>query len=581
MGWLKSIVMGKEVENLTLFHNIELKMRSKVLSSVSMDVSKEFQVHNTLMNYFNSRRSTVVARQGIVATSQPLAAQAGLQMLIAGGNAIDAAVATAAALSVLEPMSTGLGGDMFCLIWEAKTKQVTALNGSGRSPKAAQAETLLRKGYQRIPLSGPEVAYSITVPGVVEGWQTVLEQAGRMTLKEVLKPAILYAKQGFGVSEIIAYAWQEYANKLKAHPSGQEFLLHGRAPRYGEVMSVPTLAKTLEQISEGGKEVFYHGELAEKTASFVQSQGGWLTTQDLAAHTSTWDTPIKTSYRGVTVWECPPNGQGLTALLALNIAENFNFPAFYSVERYHYLIEAMRLGFADALHYIADPVQQSIPVQALLSKKYAEKRHHLIHADQALQDIHYGDPASLAGDTVYISVIDQEGNACSFINSLYWGSGLVVPGTGIALHNRGASFSLDPQHPNFLQGNKRPYHTLMPALATRNDELWLCFGVMGAFQQPQGHLQVVSNMVDFNLDPQKALDALRFSINLETHSIQLEAGLPEELIRGLQRKGHAIEIIDGHARTHFGGGQIIARDHETGVLYAGSEPRKDGAAVGY
>lgn len=534
------------------------------------------------MSYFNSRRSTVVARRGAVATSQPLAAQAGLQMLIAGGNAVDAAVATAAALGVLEPMSTGIGGDMFCLIWPAKEKRVVALNGSGRAPAAADAEMMRHKGYQKMPRDGKEVACSVTVPGTVDGWQTALENYGTMTLKEVLKPAIEYAQQGFVVSEIIAYAWQDYATRLKARPSGQEFLLNGRAPRYGEIMYLPTLASTLEMISEGGKAAFYQGELAEKTAAFVQAEGGWLTTEDLVAHTSTWDKPISTDYRGVTVWECPPNGQGLAALLALNIAEGFDIRAMeaQSAERYHTLIEAMRLSFADALQYIADPRMQSVPVQALLSKDYAQQRRNLINPVQALQEVNYGEPLP-AGDTVYLSVVDGEGNACSFINSLFHGSGLVVPGTGIALQNRGACFSLNSAHPNFLQGRKRPYHTIIPAMATRDGELWLCFGVMGAFQQPQGHLQVVSNRVDFDMDSQQALDALRFSIDLDTDTIRLEAGVSEEVITGLEKRHHRVQVIEGYARADFGGGQIIARDPDSGVLYAGSEPRKDGAAVGY
>jgi len=531
------------------------------------------------MIHFNSRRSTLVARQGAVATSQPLAAQAGLQILMAGGNAIDAAVATAATLSVLEPMSTGIGGDMFSLIWSAKDQRVVALNGSGRAPQAADAATLLRQGYQHMPLEGPDVAYSVTVPGSVDGWQTILENYGNMTLKDVLRPAIFYAKQGFGVSPLIAQAWSEYATKLLSRPSGQEFLLNGRVPRYGEIMRLPTLAKTLEAISEGGKAAFYHGEIAERMAAFVQAEGGWLTTADLAAHTSTWEVPLSTAYRDVTVWECPPNGQGLTALLALNIAEGLELTDY--VHRYHYLIESMRLAFADALHYIADPHWHSVPSQSLLTKEYANQRRQLIHPEQALPSINYGDPSSLRGDTVSISVIDAQGNACSFINSLYWGSGLVVPATGIALHNRGANFSLNPQHPNYLRGHQRPYHTLMPGLATRQGELWLCFGVMGAFQQPQGHLQVLSNLIDLGMDSQAALDALRFSIDLDTQVVRLEAGMAEEVVTGLRKRGHAIAIVEGYARSTFGGGQVIARDLETGVLYAGSDPRKDGAAVGY
>ena len=537
------------------------------------------------MTYFQSRRSAVVARRGAVATSQPLAAQAGLQMLMNGGNAADAAISTAAALNVLEPMSTGIGGDMFALFWNKDEKRVVALNGSGRSAATAHVEDVQRKGHSTIPVDGPDAAFSVSVPGTVDGWQTTLAAYGRMSLREVLGPAIDYALNGYAVSEVIARQWQAAEDKLASRPSGMEFLPGGRAPRHGEVVTLPTLGHTLQALAEGGRDAFYGGDIAHKIADFIQSEGGWITTDDLAEHRSDWDEPIHTDYRGVTVWECPPNGQGIAALMALNIAESFDIRDMkpQSAETYHHLIEAMRLAFADTFQYIADPRVAKVPIGPLLSHEYASQRRELIRSDTAMEHVSYGNPFG-AADTVYVTAVDGEGNACSLINSVYetFGSGLVVPTTGIALQNRGALFSLDPTHPNFIQGRKRPYQTIIPGMATRDGELWLSFGVMGGFQQPQGHLQVISNMVDFELDAQKALDALRFHVDVrDPGTVKLEADAARETVADLRRRGHRVEIIDGYERILFGGGQIISRDAETGVLTAGSEPRRDGAAVGW
>jgi gamma-glutamyltranspeptidase/glutathione hydrolase len=537
------------------------------------------------MSFFQSRRSTVVARRGAVATSQPLAAQAGLKMLVDGGNAVDAAVAAAAALNVVEPGSTGIGGDVFALIWSKDEKKVVALNGSGRSAAAANPDEVRKRGYSAIPKEGRDAALSVSVPGTVDGWETALRSYGRMTLKEVLQPAIDFAINGYGVTDVIGNRWKQVEAKLNERPSGGEMLLKGRAPRYGEVMRLPTLAKTMQLIAEGGRDAFYKGKVAEAIATFVQQEGGWISTQDLAEHHSDWDQAISTTYRGVTVWECPPNGQGIAALIALNIAEGFDIAGmgFQSADTYHHLIESMRLGFADALQYVADPRVVEVPIGPLLSKRYAARRRGLIRRSAAVPEVSYGDPMGGA-DTVYVTAVDGEGNACSLINSLYegFGSGLVVPGYGIALQNRGALFSLDPEHPNCLQGRKRPYHTIIPAMATRDNEMWLSFGVMGGFQQPQGHMQVVVNMVDFKLDPQKALDALRFRVDVQGSGVvMLEEDVPDEVVKELKRRGHKVQLVAGYERSGMGGGQVIARDPETGVLTAGSEPRKDGAAVGW
>lgn len=533
--------------------------------------------------FFDSRRSAVLALNGMVATSQPLAAQAGLQTLIQGGNAVDAAVAAAAALNVVEPESTGVGGDMFALIWHDNERKVRALNGSGRAPGAASIDELRAAGHYQMPQDGP---YSVSIPGTVHGWETILAEHGTMPLAEVLKPAIRYAEEGFPVSDYIAYQWSGQGARLAARPGGQEMLLNGHPPSQGEVIKLPTLANTLRAVAEGGSDAFYHGEIAEKIASFVQEQGGWITTDDLAAHTSDWDEAISADYRGITCWECPPNGQGIAALEALNIVEGFDVAGMgpQSVTRYHHMIEAMRLAFADAYRYVADPRMADVPIKELTEKAYAASRRELIDPERAMAHAPYGDITAFGnggGDTVYVSVVDGQGNACSFINSVYinFGSGLVVPGTGIVLQNRAALFSLDPEHPNALTPGKRPYHTIIPAMATRDDELYLCYGVMGGFMQPQGHLQVMTNMVDFGMDPQAALNALRFQVIGDTTII--EEGLAPEVIGGLQSLGHRLEMIRGHARVGMGGGQVIQRNPESGVLWAGSEPRKDGCAVGY
>jgi gamma-glutamyltranspeptidase/glutathione hydrolase len=536
------------------------------------------------VSFFQSRRSSVVARNGAVATSQPLAAQAGLRMLQEGGNAVDAAVATAAALNVLEPMSTGIGGDMFALIWMNKDKKVTALNGSGHSAAAANAEDVKKKGHTEIPREGDDVGFSVSVPGTVDGWATCLEQYGRMTLAEVLAPAIDYATNGYGVSDIISNGWAGSEEKLKRRPSGNEMLKNGRAPKKGEIMHLPELGKSLQAIAEGGRDAFYQGDIAKKLADYVQQEGGWITEDDLGEHHSDWDEPISSNYRGVDVYECPPNGQGIAALMALNIAEGFDIADMgsQSPDAYHHLIESMRLGYSDALQYVADPREVEVPITGMLDKGYADRRRAGI-SDKANNDVTFGTPGPGA-DTVYLSVVDGEGNACSFINSLFqgFGSGLVVPSTGIALQNRGALFSLNESHPNYIHGKQRPFQTIIPAMATKDGEMWLSFGVMGGFIQPQGHLQVVSNMVDHGMDSQAALDALRFNIDVEGEGVvSVEEDMPESTVKELRRRGHNVEVVSGYDRPGMGGGQIISRDAETGVITAGSEPRKDGSAVGW
>ena len=537
-------------------------------------------------SYFQSRRSAVMARNGAVATSQPLAAQAGLRILLDGGNAVDAAVAMAAALNVVEPGSTGIGGDMFALIWDKDERKVVALNGSGRSGAAANPDDVRKAGFESIPNELDGCAFSVSVPGTVHGWETALAHYGRMTLAEVLRHAIDYAINGYAVSEVIALGWQGSETKLRHRPSGSEMLpVGGRAPKCGEVVSLPELGGSLQVIAEGGSEAYYKGDIGKKIAAYVQQEGGWLTEDDVASHHSDWDEAIHTSYRDVEVWECPPNGQGIAALMALNIAEGFDIKDMgsQSVDAYHHLIESMRLGYADALQYVADPRVAEVPIGPLLTKEYGERRRASIDPMKAHPNVSYGDPMG-GGDTIYCTAVDGDGNACSLINSLFagFGSGLVVPGTGIALQNRGSLFSFDPDHPNYLEGRKRPYQTIIPAMATRDDEMWLSFGVMGGFQQPQGHLQVISNMVDFGMDSQKALDSLRFSIEvLGDKSVKVEEDLDDSVVSALRKRGHNIVVQKAYERVGFGGGQVVSRDAETGVLCAGTEPRKDGSALGW
>jgi len=544
---------------------------------------------------FDSRRSPVLARRGMVASSQPLASQAGLATLMQGGNAADAAIATAAALAVTEPTSTGLGGDCFALYFEARTGRVTALNGSGRAPAALTIDLMRRQGLadETISVIGdPLHAHNVTVPGACAGWCDLLARHGSMPLPDVLAPAVQLADEGFPVSPVTAHFWQVGADRqLRVSAGGQALTIGGRAPRAGEIFQNAGLARTLRAVAEGGRDAFYRGDIGRDIASLVQTAGGVLTAEDMAAHTSIWDDPISTTYRDLRVWECPPNGQGVTALLALNIVEGFDLAAQppWSVQRWHCLIEAMRLAFADAAWYVADPRFSVVPLDGLLSKTYAAERRPLIDPARATADVRRGSPVAGSG-TVYFCAVDGPGNACSFVNSNYmgFGTGLVPSGPagswGFSLQNRGYGFSLDPAHPNALAGGKRPYHTIIPGLLTRADgSLYGPFGVMGGFNQPQAHLQVVVDLVDDGLDPQAALDRPRFCIDpvVAGSRVNLEAGVPPALAQALANMGHPVQSeVAGFDRALFGRGQIIRREPD-GVLWGGSDPRADGCALGW
>jgi len=552
---------------------------------------------------FLSRRSPVISTSGMVAASQPLAVSAGLHLLEQGGNAADAAVAVAAALNVTEPTSTGLGGDCFALYYSAETGGITALNGSGRLPAALDLERVQREGFGKgLPARHP---YTITVPGACAGWCDLLERHGSRTLADILSPAIQLAETGFPVAPITSHFWQIGAEEvLSVALGGSELTIDGRGPQPGELFRNPGLALTLRRVAEGGKAAFYQGEIAEAIAHTVQRAGGCLALADLASHFSTWDQPLWVDYHGIRLWECPPNGQGLVALLALSLLEQFNLESFppLSVMRLHLQIEALRLAFADAHRYVADPAFQALPLDELLSKEYAARRSRLVDLQKAVLNQVHGNPGasaafpSGASDTVYFSVVDRWGNACSFINSNYmgFGTGIVPTGWGFSLQNRGCGFNLLPGHPNCLAPGKRPYHTIIPALATHTPEkpsdpsasghrLFACFGVMGGFMQPQGHLQVFLNLVQDGLDPQAALDRPRFCLEggASDGAVLLEEGLSRLVRSKLSGMGHTISPVRGHERVVFGRGQVILRHPHTGLLWGGSDPRADGCVMSH
>ncbi|MBC7875687.1 MAG: gamma-glutamyltransferase [Anaerolineales bacterium] len=537
---------------------------------------------------FNSRRSPVYSRRGIVATSQPLATAAGIEILSKGGNAADAAVACAAALNVTEPTSTGIGGDMFALYFDSKTKQVTALNGSGRAPSALTLDRLKKENLLADELP-PYHAHTITVPGACAGWCDLIEKHGSLSLSEILAPAIQLADEGFPVAPLTSYFWASGVNRqLKSALNGHELTIDGRGPKAGEIFRNKGLAKTLSVVAEKKAEGFYQGQIAEAIVSVIKEAGGCMSSEDLASHVSTWETPILVNYRGLRVYECPPNGQGITALIALNILEGFDLTSLDSLspEKMHLMIEAMRLAFADASWYVADPAFAKIPIPLgeLLSKEYATERRKLINLKRATIDQKRGTPVA-SSNTVYLSVVDGFGNACSFINSNYmgFGTGIVPKGWGFTLQNRGHNFSLDSNHPNALEPRKRPYHTIIPAMVTRESDnsLYASYGVMGGFMQPQGHVQVLSALKDAGLDPQSALDLPRFCIDVEESGgkVAIEEGMPKNTMDALQKMGHPLYEVGGYNRALFGRGQVIMRDNETGVLCGGSDPRADGCAM--
>ncbi|HWI64565.1 MAG TPA: gamma-glutamyltransferase family protein [Symbiobacteriaceae bacterium] len=526
---------------------------------------------------YASRRTPVYARNGIVATSQPLAAQAGLAILRKGGNAIDAAVATAAALTVVEPTSNGIGGDAFALVW-VKDK-LHGLNSSGPAPNGISLDVLSRAGVTEIPKYG---FIPVTVPGAPAAWAELNAKFGRLPLTEVLRPAIEYAEQGYALSPTTGYYWQRAYEIYSAALKGEEFRSWfetfaptGRCPQIGEIWRSPDHARTLQAIAETKAEAFYRGALAEQIDAYSRKYGGYIRKEDLAAFRPEWVDPVSVNYRGYDVWEIPPNGHGMVALMALNLLKGFDFTDRDTADTYHKQIEAMKLAFADGQKYIADPRYMSVAVKDLLSDAYADERRRLI-GTTALKPAP-GQPPK--GGTVYLCTADGEGNMVSYIQSNYmgFGSGLVVPGTGIGLHNRGHNFTLDPNHDNRLEPGKKPYHTIIPGFMSKDGKAVGPFGVMGGFMQPQGHLQVVMNTVDFGLNPQQALDAPRWQW-LEGKAVEIERSTPEHIVDALARRGHGVRWALGSGG--FGRGEIIWR-MENGVLVGATEPRTDGQVAAW
>lgn len=539
---------------------------------------------------FDSCRSPVLGTRGTVASSQPLATAAGLGVLARGGNAADAAVATAAALNVTEPMSTGIGGDCFALYYDASTQQVSALNGSGRAPQALSLARVRQDGFaDGLP---PYHAHTVTVPGACAGWCDFIERHGSLPMRDILAPAIQLAEEGFPVAPMTAIIWRHaIPRQLRASPGGRHLMQAGRAPEPGEIFRNPALADTFRCVAEEGAAGFYRGEIAAAIVRVLQDRGGVMSEQDLSAHRSSWEEPISSLYRGLRVWECAPSGQGLAALLALNLLRGFDLRAQDPMgpERFHLMIESMRLAFADARWYVSDPDFGSAPLAELLSEEYAATRRPLIQRDRATISPARGNPIA-GSDTVYLCSADERGNACSFINSNYmpFGTGLVPDGFGFALQNRGHNFSLDPAHPNALAPGKRPYHTIIPGMLTHESDgsLYGPFGVMGGFMQPQGQLQLVVALADDEVDPQAALDRSRFQIygieatpeSDSAGAIGLETGVPQATLDALSKLGHSVRRADGWDRVAFGRGQIILRE-ANGVWIAGSDPRADGCAM--
>lgn len=531
---------------------------------------------------FGQRKRPVFVTGAMVATSQPSAVEAGLRMLRAGGNAADAAVAAAAALAVTEPCSNGMGGDCFALYYEHNSQRISCLNGSGRAPAALTLDRVTRDVGADLPWLH---AHTVTVPGAVAGWQELLTRFGSLRRTDVLAPAIELAEGGFEVMPITAHFWGRGIAQLKRGEAGQELLIDGEPPSAGQLFRNPTVAHTLREIAEHGPDAFYGGRVGRAMVAAVQDAGGALDMADLQAHASSWGEPIHTSYRDHRLHEHPPNGQGLAALIALGILRHTDAASHRagSARRLHYVIEALRLAFADTRWHATDPEFHEAPIGTLLSDDYLTRRAASIDPDRAQIDPERGRPDA-SSDTVYLSVVDAEGNACSFIQSNYmgFGTGIVPTGCGFTLQNRGHNFSLDPDHPNALAPGKRPYHTIIPALTTRADgSLHACFGVMGGFMQPQGHVQVAMAMLDDGLDPQAALNQPRLCIDpLKSRGqIALEEGIEPSVADELTAMGHNVRLVSGWDRAIFGRGQIIVRDTD-GQLCGGSDNRADGCARG-
>jgi gamma-glutamyltranspeptidase/glutathione hydrolase len=534
-------------------------------------------------------RSEVIAPHAMAATSQPLATQVALDILKAGGNAVDAAIAANAALGLMEPTGNGIGGDLFAIVWDADNEELVGLNASGRAPALMTREYFANRGLDEIPSFGP---LPVSVPGAVDGWFELHDRYGRLGMREILEPAIAYARTGFPVSEVIADLFVLNKKRIGHYPGfAATYMPEGDVPKKGELFRNPRLAATLEQIAEGGRDAFYKGEIARQIDAYMREQGGLLRYEDLAAHTSEWVTPVSTNYRGWQVFELPPSGQGIAALQILNILEGFDLAAMGlgSADYIHTLVEAKKLAFEDRARYYADMDFADVPVERLISKEYAAERRRLIDPGKAASAYPAGDVKLESGDTIYLTVADADGNMVSLIQSNYrgMGSGMTPGDLGFVLQNRAELFALQPGHANVLEPGKRPFHTIIPAFVMKDGRPLMSFGLMGGAMQPQGHAQIVVNMVDFGMNLQEAGDAARVnhkgssaptgSVMTDGGVVHLESGFSEATRERLKAMGHTLGPSDGS----FGGYQAIMRDDEQGVYYGASEVRKDGQAAGY
>ena len=532
-------------------------------------------------------RSEVIARHGMACTSQPLATQAALDILKKGGTAIDAAIAADAMLGLVEPTGSGMGGNLFAIVRDAKTKKLYGLNGSGRSPRSLTLKYFKEKGYTHIPSHGP---LPVTVPGCVDGWFALHGRFGKLPMKEILQPTINYAREGFPVAELIAYYWQGNARILQKYKNFREiFMPGGHAPHKGEIFKNPYLANTLEKVALGGRDAFYKGDIARTIAAYMKRNEGFLSYEDMASHHSQWVEPVSTNYRGYDVWELPPNGQGIATLEMLNILESYDIASmgFGSADYIHLFVEAKKLAFADRAKFYADPDFNKIPVSQLISKEYAAQRRKLINPRRAARSVLAGQLGH--GETVYMTVADQWGNMVSLIQSNYrgMGSGMTPDGLGFVLQDRGELFNLKEGEMNTYAPGKRPFHTIIPAFITKDGQPWISFGVMGGSMQPQGHVQIIVNLIDFGMNLQEAGDAPRVrhggssqptgEIMKDSGTLYMESGFPYETIRELMRRGHRIQWTIGG----YGGYQAIMWDVKNKIYYGASESRKDGQAAGY
>ena len=556
-----------------------------ILNALFITFSTIGQDRVTGLNF--ATRSEVIAQNGMACTSQPLATQAALDILKIGGNAIDAAIAANAVLGLVEPTGNGIGGDLFAIVWDAESKKLYGLNASGRSPYNLTLAYFKENNYSKIPALGP---HSVSVPGCVDGWFELHNKFGKLPMTSVLAPAIDYANNGFPVSELIAYYWESNSRSLKQFEGFEEiFMPGGKTPAKGEIFKNPYLANTLEQIANQGRDVFYKGEIAHKIVDYLQQQGGFMTMKDFEDHSSEWVEPISTNYRGYDVWELPPNGQGTAVLQMLNIMENFNIAemGFGSTEYMHLFIEAKKLAFEDRAKFYTDPDFNKLPIKELISKEYGKKRAELINMERAARSYPAGELEQ--GNTIYLTTADNQGNMVSLIQSNFrgMGSGMTPGELGFILQDRGELFALEEDHMNVYEPHKRPFHTIIPAFVTKNNEPLISFGLMGGAMQPQGHVQIICNLVDFGMNLQEAGDAPRIIHSGSSQptgekmydggEVSLESGFSYQTIRDLLSKGHKI----GFSKGPYGGYQAIMRDSINQVYYGASESRKDGQAAGF